>query len=58
MFILKEDETLKHIVFQSKELYKPWISIKIWSKKGGELRKLWITEYSNIGEMGAAILNI
>ena len=25
---------------------------------GGELRKLWITEYFNIGGMGAAILNI
>ena len=27
-------------------------------KIGGELRKLWITEYFNIGGMGAAILNI
>ena len=27
-------------------------------KIGGELRKLWTTEYCNIGGMGAAILNI
>ena len=29
---LKGHTTLKHIVFWSKELYKPWISIQIWSK--------------------------
>ena len=27
-------------------------------KIGGELWKLWTIEYVNIGEMGAAILNI
>ena len=27
-------------------------------KIGGELRKLWTIEYFNIGETGAAILNI
>ena len=27
-------------------------------KFGGELRKLWTTEYFNIDGMGAAILNI
>ena len=27
-------------------------------KIDGELRKLWTTEYCNIGEMGATILNI
>ena len=28
------------------------------NKIGGELRKLWTTEYFNIDGMGAAILNI
>ena len=28
------------------------------TKIGGELKKLWTTEYFNIGGMGAAILNI
>ena len=55
---LKEKASLKHIVLQSEELYKPWILIQIWSKIGGELRKLWTTEYFNIRGMGAAILNI
>ena len=29
---LKEKATLKHIVLQSKELYKPRILVQIWSK--------------------------
>ena len=56
--ILKENATLKHIVLWSKELYKNMNFDTNLIKTGGELRKLWTTEYFNIGGMGAAILNI
>ena len=56
--LLKGNATLKHIVLQSEELYKPWILIQIWSKSVENYGKLWTIEYFNIGGMGAAILNI
>ena len=55
---LKGNATLKHIVLQSKELYKPWIFYTNSIKIDGELRNLWKIEYMNIGGMGATILNI
>ena len=38
--ILKENATLKHIVLQSKGLYKPRILVQIWSEYWWRIKKV------------------